>query len=82
MYLNITMKFFSTLFSNISMVDEQKVIAKIFPGVKMLLFSFVILTMIFLMNFLICSVRLIIATVLLCFQTNQNMVRIMVQNMA
>ena len=40
MYLNITMKFFSTLFSNISMVDEQKVISKIFPGVKMLLFRF------------------------------------------
>ena len=35
--------------------------------------NILILTMIFSMNFLICSARLMALTVVLCFQTNQNM---------
>ena len=33
-------KFFSTLISNVSLVDEKNVIAKILTGAKMLLFRF------------------------------------------
>ena len=51
MYLNITKNFFSTLFSNVSMVDKQKVIAKIFTGVKMLLFRFCDLNYVFFYEF-------------------------------
>ena len=40
MYLNIAMKVFSTLISNISLADEKKLIAKILTGAKMLLFRF------------------------------------------
>ena len=40
MYLNIIINFFSTLISNISLVDEKKVIAKILTGAKMLLLRF------------------------------------------
>ena len=38
MYLNIAMKVFSALTSNISLADEKKLIAKILTGARMLLF--------------------------------------------
>ena len=43
MCLNIAIKFFSTLISNISLTDKKKVIAKILTGAKMLLFRFFVL---------------------------------------
>ena len=39
-YLNIAMKYFETLISNISLADEKKLIAKIVTGARMLLFRF------------------------------------------
>ena len=40
LYLNIAMKSFETLISNISLADEKKLIAKISTGARMLLFRF------------------------------------------
>ena len=40
MYLDITMKIFSALISNISLADKKKLIAKNLTGAKMSLFRF------------------------------------------
>ena len=40
LYLNIALKCFETLISNVSLVDENKLITKIVTGAKMLLFRF------------------------------------------
>ena len=75
MYLNITMNYFSTLISQISLVHEKTVIGKITWAAKLLLFRFFKLNHIFFFwNFLICLMKLIGVNVMLCLKENQNMV--------
>ena len=77
MYLNITMNYFSTLISQISLVHEKTVIGKITLAARLLLFRFFKLNHnFFFLNFLICLMKLIRVSVMLCLKENQNMVLI------
>ena len=60
MYLNIATDFFSEIMSELSLVDEKKVVKKIFTGASLLLHKFFDLNYLFLMNFLTCLVRLMV----------------------
>ena len=74
MYLNIVINYFSTLISQISLVHEKTVIGKITWAAKLLLFRFFMLKPNFFLNFLICLMKLIRVSVMLCLKENQNMV--------
>ena len=60
MYLNIATDFFSEIMSELILVDEKKVVKKIFTGASLLLHKFFDLNYLFLMNFLTCLVRLMV----------------------
>ena len=74
MYLDITMNYFSTLISQISLVHEKTVIGRITWAAKLLLFRFFKLNDNFFLNFLICLMKLIGVSVMLYLKENQNMV--------
>ena len=79
LYLNIAMKSFEALISNISLADEKKLIAKILTGARMLLFRFFDLNYNFFYEFFDLFSKVNVSNCLLCFQTNQNMVLIVVK---
>ena len=73
MHLDITNEYFSDLISQLSLPDEKKVIRKTFTSAHQLLYRFFDLNYLFIMGFLICLVSLMVVTVLLYVQINQNM---------
>ena len=73
MHLDITTEYFSDLISQLSLPDEKKVIRKTFTSAHQLLYRFFDLNYLFIMGFLICLVSLMVVTVLLYVQINQNM---------
>ena len=78
MYLDLTLGYFSRLFSLLTLVDEHKIIEKIVKYGHFLLSKFWHDTNInFFMNFLICLIQLIPVFVIKMLLQNQNLVCIM-----
>ena len=76
MYLNIRTEYFLDLISQLNLSDEKIVVRKILRLLINYCIDFLILIICFFMSFLICLVSLMVVTVLLYVQLNQNMYHI------